>query len=283
MCYLESDTPFGHPMVYNTEMGALGSHNQSLDFVRTSWDESVDVNSINPGQQLYEKMVSGMYMGELVRTIVVDLMGQSLLFSNHQCGTFRTANSFMSSYISTVELDSVHEPSLANTEAVLRLMGIERPSRQDCLALHLICTSVSKRSAYLVSASIATILRRIQRPSVTVGVDGSVFRHHPHYRHTMKAKIDELLHQSSSPVNTDAIHFQLLLSEDGSGRGAALVAAVSQPSRLSVTPVEPSLELHHVCHRCRHPDCRQSLTASEKASSFFAADSFQPCYAKVNV
>lgn len=59
----------------------------------------------------------------------------------------------------------------------------------------------------------------MQRPHTTVGVDGSVYRFHPHFHKLMEEKIAEL--------TNPAYKFGLMLSEDGSGRGAALVAAVA--------------------------------------------------------
>ena len=44
-----------------------------LDFIRTKWDEAVDSGSLNPGKQTFEKMISGMYMGELTRQVLVDM------------------------------------------------------------------------------------------------------------------------------------------------------------------------------------------------------------------
>lgn len=52
-----------------------------------------------------------------------------------------------------------------------------------------------------------------------VGVDGSVYRFHPKFHDLMVNKIRQF-------VKPD-IKFDLMLSEDGSGRGAALVAAVA--------------------------------------------------------
>ncbi|KAK6050219.1 hypothetical protein COOONC_12279 [Cooperia oncophora] len=59
----------------------------------------------------------------------------------------------------------------------------------------------------------------MKRPYVTVGVDGSVFRFHPTFPRLLDEKIDQLIEGD--------IEYQLMLSEDGSGRGAALVAAVA--------------------------------------------------------
>uniref|UniRef100_A0A914E2P7 Phosphotransferase n=1 Tax=Acrobeloides nanus TaxID=290746 RepID=A0A914E2P7_9BILA len=71
----------------------------------------------------------------------------------------------------------------------------------------------------MVAAGIATLLRRINKPFVTVGVDGSVYRFHPTFAKLLDAKIDELLERKHK--------YKLMLAEDGSGRGAALVAAVA--------------------------------------------------------
>ena len=45
-------------MVINTEWGAFGD-NGELEFVRTKWDKEVDAMSVNPGKQIFEKMISG--------------------------------------------------------------------------------------------------------------------------------------------------------------------------------------------------------------------------------
>ena len=66
-------------MVVNTEWGAFGNQGE-LDFIRTKWDRSVDKLSINPGKQIFEKMISGMYMGEVVRQVLVDLCHEGLIF-----------------------------------------------------------------------------------------------------------------------------------------------------------------------------------------------------------
>lgn len=75
------------------------------------------------------------------------------------------------------------------------------------------------RAAHLTAAGISCLLNRLQKPYVTVGIDGSLFRFHPRFARILDQKIDQLL-----PKN---LEYQLMLSEDGSGRGAALVAAVA--------------------------------------------------------
>ena len=57
---------------------------------------------------------------------------------------------------------------------------------------------------------------------MTIAVDGSLFRHHPHFHNVMKSRVAQLMGVEYK--------FDMILSEDGSGRGAALVAAVLQSS-----------------------------------------------------
>lgn len=48
-------------MIVNTEWGAFGDDG-TLDNFLTKYDREVDANTINPGRQLFEKTISGMYM-----------------------------------------------------------------------------------------------------------------------------------------------------------------------------------------------------------------------------
>lgn len=226
ICYMESHC-LDKEMIINTEIGAFGSANHCLDFIRTRWDKQLDEGSLNVGQQLFEKMVSGMYLGEIVRTIVVDLMKAGIL-STQVFGAFTARNSFTTSNISCIELDSPTSASFTHTKSVFESMQISQASVDDCASLHLICSRVSARSAHLVSAVIAALLNRMARRQTVIGVDGSVYRCHPHYKTIVNDKVGTLLPLHDSDDNSALVkHFRLMLSEDGSGRGAALIASLS--------------------------------------------------------
>ncbi len=68
-------------VIINTEWGAFGDQGE-LDFIRTKWDEAVDEGSLNPGKQTFEKMISGMYMGELTRQVLIDMVWERLIFQD---------------------------------------------------------------------------------------------------------------------------------------------------------------------------------------------------------
>lgn len=206
-------------MIINTEWGAFGDDG-AIDSTLTEFDRKVDSTSINPGKQLFEKMISGMYMGELVRVVLATLAEDGLLFDGDSEAISRRG-CFPTKYVSEIESDLIEEEdrTFQKTMQILEDLGVERVSSADCANVAYVCSLVSTRAAHLTAAGIATLLNRMQRPHVTVGVDGSVYRFHPSFPRLLDEKIDQLIEGD--------IEYQLMLSEDGSGRGAALVAAVA--------------------------------------------------------
>lgn len=109
--------------------------------------------------------------------------------------------------------------------------------KEDIDMVKYICWLVSDRAAILVSIckkfdyismfqltqcyelGTASLLERMNRPETTVAIDGSLFKHHPRLRSSMEKYIT-----SMAPNN----QFKLMLAEDGSGKGAGLVAAIAR-------------------------------------------------------
>uniref|UniRef100_A0A0R3S519 Phosphotransferase n=1 Tax=Elaeophora elaphi TaxID=1147741 RepID=A0A0R3S519_9BILA len=207
-------------MIINMEWGAFGD-NGCIEFLRTEFDKDVDSESINPGKHLFEKMISGMYMGEIVRLVLVKLAKEKLLFDGDY-KAIEKKNCFPTKCVSDIE-EQKGLGGLRKTTQILQEIGINKISDSDCLHVAYICEVISTRAAYLTAAGISCILCRMQKKFVTVGIDGSVYRFHPKFDKILDSKINDLL-----PKNLD---YQLMLSEDGSGRGAALVAAVADRIR----------------------------------------------------
>uniref|UniRef100_A0A146LSX2 Phosphotransferase n=1 Tax=Lygus hesperus TaxID=30085 RepID=A0A146LSX2_LYGHE len=224
-CYVEKiknvigfdgDTSKPH-VIINTEWGAFGDHGE-LDFIRTPYDKEIDKHSVNPGKQLHEKMISGMYLGELARLLIIKFTKDKVLFGGQINPKLQERWSFLTEYISEIENDP--RGVFKQCRNVLGKLNILDPTDQDCSNIRYICESVSRRAAYLASAGVATLINKMDIPSVTVGVDGSLYRFHPHFHNIMHEKIPELCNPS-----IENLCINLMLSEDGSGRGAALIAA----------------------------------------------------------
>ena len=204
-----------------------------------------------------------MYLGEIVRLIILDLVHQNLLFINQgdRYGDYKTPlftrGGFYTKYVSAVETDE--GIAFSNTRRVLEDIGIRNPTFDDCAIIQHICKNVSKRAARLSAAGkreqqqrsdgclnstlrsgVAVLINRIEKPMVTVGVDGSVYRYHPKFKRNMEKCIKGLIKKSTKVRKNslsvgaarwvDFFQFALQLADDGSGVGAALsVAAAMKP------------------------------------------------------
>ncbi|XP_023172068.1 hexokinase type 2-like [Drosophila hydei] len=210
--YQTSQKPY---MIINCEWGAFGD-NGVLDFIRTRYDIEVDNFSINPKKQVYEKCISGMYMGELVRNIIVELMDKDVLFKGVKSKGLHERGKFETRFITEIESD---EPGrFRNAAMVMDSLGIRTSNEKDLMCLRYICETVSTRSAKLAACGLVCLIRKMNVKDLSVGIDGSVYRFHPHYHRLLMENMNLLLNGT--------VRYELVLSEDGSGRGAALIAAV---------------------------------------------------------
>uniref|UniRef100_A0A3B4E5T8 Hexokinase-2 n=1 Tax=Pygocentrus nattereri TaxID=42514 RepID=A0A3B4E5T8_PYGNA len=204
-------------MCINTEWGAFGDDGM-LEDIRTEFDREIDRGSLNPGKQLFEKMVSGMYMGELVRLILVKMAKEGLLFEGRITPELLTKGKFETKHISAIEKT---KEGLTKAKEILTRLGVE-PSADDCIAVQHVCAIVSFRSANLIAATLGAILARLKdnknipRLRTTVGIDGSLYKMHPQYSRRLHKTVRRLVPECD---------VRFLLSESGSGKGAALVTA----------------------------------------------------------
>ncbi|KAJ8958132.1 hypothetical protein NQ318_006068 [Aromia moschata] len=207
-CYVEKQSAaelFDEPdrgsgkVLINTEWGAFGDDG-ALDFLRTDYDKTVDENSINP---------------EVVRLAVERFTKEGLMFGGQGSDALFTREKFETRYVSDIEWDLVGD--YTKVKEVCQKLGLTNATEQDYINLKYICSCFSIRAAFLVSAGLATLINKIGDNKIAIGIDGTLYKLHPKIRGLMNTKIKQLINPGVS--------FNLLLAEDGSGIGAALVAA----------------------------------------------------------
>ncbi|CAG2117936.1 unnamed protein product, partial [Medioppia subpectinata] len=229
-CYIEKleniekwPSNYGEPnqVVINTEWGAFGDNNV-IDWLRTKWDKEIDSKSVNKGKQAFEKMVSGLYLGECVRLVLLSLIKEKLLFKGQTPPNLLNMHSLSAKNVSKIDQD-FETGRFTETQKLLNRDFTKEYTITDLHIISLANSRVSRRAAHLVAVGCATLLNRIQKERNTIAFDGSVIKLHPHFKRWVKEKISQLVKPE--------IKFNLMLSEDGSGRGAAIVAAVSYRSK----------------------------------------------------
>lgn len=206
-------------MCVNMEWGAFGD-NGCLDDLRTEFDAAVDELSLNAGKQRFEKMISGMYLGEIVRNILIDFTKRGLLFRGRISERLKTRGIFETKFLSQIESDCL---ALLQVRAILHHLGLESTC-DDSIIVKEVCTVVARRAAQLCGAGMAAVVDKIRENrgldtlKVTVGVDGTLYKLHPHFAKIMHETVKDLAPKCD---------VSFLESEDGSGKGAALITAVA--------------------------------------------------------
>ena len=222
-------------MCINMEWGSFGN-NGALEEFRNEYDRDIDLTSNNPNRRVYEKMICGRYMGELVRLVICKLVNEGAIFNGQTSSRLEEKGSFLTPFVYQIESPVANHnfrPYLT-VRNILSSFGIAADDT-DCEMVRQICHLVSSRAAHLCAAGVAAVALKIkanhlekERLAVTVAVDGTIYKKHPTYAQLLRNKVDELCEEEGVTVSFRP-------SYDGSGKGAALIAAAMH-QRNSILP-----------------------------------------------
>ncbi|CAI9782560.1 unnamed protein product [Fraxinus pennsylvanica] len=214
--------PKSEEMVINMEWGNF----QSSHIPLTEYDQSLDAESLNPGEQIFEKIISGMYLGEIVRRVLCRMAEEASFFGDDIPPKLR--NPFI---LRTPDIAAMHHDTSADLKVVgsklKDILEIPNSSLKMRKMIVEICDVVATRGARLAAAGILGILKKLGRDTVKEGgkqrsviaSDGGLFEHYSEFRNCLMNTLKELLGEEVSESIT------VELSNDGSGIGAALIAA----------------------------------------------------------
>ncbi|MFT3784218.1 MAG: hypothetical protein QM790_19590 [Nibricoccus sp.] len=210
-CYLEPTHPLtGAPMIVNIESGNFDGIPQ------TRFDKELDLTTYNPGSQQMEKMVSGRYLGVLIGRVLQELYRDTGLPISAQLAELR---SISGEDIDNILLDVAPFETIAK---IFKERFDTETTAEQRQAIQKIIRAISERSARIVAATFAGIVRHIdsagERPHV-IAIDGSLYEKIPKYSEHLQNALRELLGQQNQ-VRT-------ILAKDGSGLGAAVAAILA--------------------------------------------------------
>lgn len=214
--------PKSGEMVINMEWGNFRSSHLPL----TEYDMALDEESLNPGEQIYEKMISGMYLGEIVRRVLCKMAEEAGVFGDIVPPKLLTPFTLRTPDMSAMHHDTSHDLKVVASK-LKDVLGITNTSLKMRKVIVDICDIVASRGACLSAAGILGILKKLGRDTLKQGenqksviaLDGGLFEHYSKFRECMEDSLKELL--GDEVAETIVIEH----SNDGSGIGAALLAA----------------------------------------------------------
>ncbi|KAI8334755.1 hexokinase-domain-containing protein [Chlamydoabsidia padenii] len=204
--------------IINTEWGSFGDNDRRV-LPLSMYDNRVNRQSHNPGVHTFEKMVSGQYLGELVRTILLEFMDRRVLFDGQYTKELNTPHGFDTSYMGHIGMDQSDD--LCDTGHVLEdIMGLAPTSLDDRRIVKIICELVGQRAARLTGAALSAIMdkRRALDDVATISVEGIIYEHFPNF----PRRLNESLRRIYGDGYLDRIN--IMVTKDGNGIGGALGA-----------------------------------------------------------
>ncbi|KGO74277.1 Hexokinase, N-terminal [Penicillium italicum] len=221
----DSGLPEDATVIINTEYGSFDNEGKVLPL--TPFDRQIDDESAHPGRQIYEKMVAGLYIGEMLRLVLLKMHEGGLLFKGQDVSRLQTANALETSFLSTVEMD-MSESLTDMKEEFKESLNLEL-SLEELKACRLLIGLIAMRAARLYACGIAAICKKKGIRQCHVGVDGSVFSKYSMLKGRATQGLRDIFGWDENRLDMIALNS----AEDGSGVGAALVASLTlDPSEL---------------------------------------------------
>lgn len=244
-------------MVINVEWGAFDSELKTLP--TTPYDTAIDKQTFNPRMQMFEKQISGMYLGEILRLVILDMNKTASLFRDdtsrdndfkgftqiYPDSPLWTENGVDSSILSLAAADNSSALS-ALRGAITQILKVHAPSSEDARAVKTVAHVIGRRAARLAAVAVGAIVIQSGRlgtsatepaaslkadsaeeireeDMVDVGVDGSLVEFYPGF----EEQIREGLRAINGIGEKGEKRIRIGIAKDGSGVGAALIALVA--------------------------------------------------------
>ncbi|GJN14209.1 hypothetical protein PR202_gb01002 [Eleusine coracana subsp. coracana] len=228
-------------MVVNVEWGSFRPPQIPL----TPYDICFNDGTHNHYDQAFEKMISGVYLGEIARLVLQRMAQESDVFGS-------SMNCLSTPFIlSTPCLAAIRDDDSPDLRAVGRVLEQQLkikdvPLKTRKLVMR-VCDIITQRAARLAAAGIVAVLQKIGRDGTLCGttearkirgepkrsvvaIEGGLYQGYSIFREYLNEALDEILGDEIASTVT------LRVMEEGSGIGAALLAASYLSTRQQHSP-----------------------------------------------
>lgn len=217
---IPEDIPGTSLMAINCEYGAFDNEHYILP--RTKYDVQIDKESPRPGQQSFEKMISGYYLGEVLRLVLLELSEEKgLFFKGQDLSKLKEEFIMDTSFPARIEEDPYE--NLSDVQELFEtVLGIQitLPERK---VVRRLAELIGERSARLSVCGVAAICKKRGYKTGHCAADGSVFNKYPAFKERAAKALRDIFEwtEKEDPIT-------IIDAEDGSGVGAAVIAALTE-------------------------------------------------------
>ncbi|KAL0265219.1 N-acetylglucosamine kinase 1 [Diplodia seriata] len=212
-------------VLVNTELSMFGKN----ILPTTRWDDSLNKSHDRPDFQPFEHLISGRYLGEIVRLVLLEAVQTAGLFGGEVPERFMERYSFDTGIMAVIEADDTPTLSKACTVLQAKHPLTAPPTYTDLYYVRQICQLVSRRAAAYLATGIHALwalrnnsegLSAAEAGHVTISCNGSVIEKYPSFRTVSQQFVDELT--SLSGASARAVDLEMAIESSIFGAAVAV-------------------------------------------------------------
>ncbi|KAF2086656.1 actin-like ATPase domain-containing protein [Saccharata proteae CBS 121410] len=194
-------------VLVNTELSMFGKN----ILPTTRWDEYLNNHHTRPDFQPFEHLISGRYLGEIVRLILLEAIQTAGLFGGEMPENITEPYSFDTGTMAIFESDDTASLTKACTMLQAHHALRTPPTYAELFFIRQICQLVSHRAAAYLATGIHALwslrnkaegMAPASAGHVTISCNGSVIEKYPSFKPLCQGYVDELTTRSGAPTGS---------------------------------------------------------------------------------
>ncbi|KAL3640369.1 hypothetical protein CASFOL_015337 [Castilleja foliolosa] len=177
--------------VFNMQWGNFSSTHLPL----TEYDVALDAESTNPGEGIFEKLISGMCLGEIVRRVLLKMAHEAALFGDNVPPKLAIPYILRPFDMAAMHQDTSEDYEIVD-DKLKQVFEINNSTPMVREIVTEVCDIVTERGARLVGAGIVGIVKsldRIKTRRSVVTVEGGLYDHYRIFRNYLHSSVWEML------------------------------------------------------------------------------------------
>ncbi|KAF2236741.1 actin-like ATPase domain-containing protein [Viridothelium virens] len=214
-------------VLVNTEFSVFGKN----ILPTTRWDDYLNITHMHPDFQPFEHLISGRYLGEIVRLIMLEATQSAGLFDGHMPESLLQPYNLDTGILAAFESDDT--PDLSKASLIFQKAHplSTTPSYADLLFVRQVSYLVSHRAATYLATGIHALcslrthsegLQAATAGHINIGCNGSVIEKYPNFRVTTQAVLDQLIERDGGPKRGKDGGVSLEIANESAIFGAAV-------------------------------------------------------------
>ncbi|KAE8694056.1 putative hexokinase-like 2 protein [Hibiscus syriacus] len=161
----------------------------------TQYDSSLDAASSNPGNRIFEKLISGVYLGEIVRRVLLWMAQDAALFGQSVPPKLLIPYLLRSPDMAAMHQDTSEDREVVH-EKLMEVFGITNLTPMATEIVAEVCDIVTERGARLAAAGAVAIVKklgRIDNRRSLIIMEGGLYDHYRIFRNYLHSGVWEML------------------------------------------------------------------------------------------